>query len=277
MKKLILHADDYGFAPSISDGILKAYEFGLLKSASALVNFPCSQTYLNKAKETKLDLGWHLNLSLGLPLSAPKKIPSLVDHKGSFFSLKKLLLKSFLGLLDKKELELELRAQLKFLQTHYGPVSHVDGHQHIHVFPGIRETLKKILLEEKIPYLRLPREVNFFQGKRKLTRLFLALQKGSGSLFWKETKVQSPAFYGLGLGKDSHSLHAWTKLLSTIHKDCAEVMLHPGFLNKGENLYGDDFPGNREAELECLLSASFKELIATKNFECRSFRLLLEP
>ena len=57
MKKLILHADDFGLTEGINRGILTAFKQGVVSSASLLVNFSQSLPALRVGRAEGLDLG----------------------------------------------------------------------------------------------------------------------------------------------------------------------------------------------------------------------------
>jgi predicted glycoside hydrolase/deacetylase ChbG (UPF0249 family) len=57
-------------------------------------------------------------------------------------SLPGLVARSLLGLLDRREIKDEIERQLdRFELGLHAPPDHIDGHQHVHVLPGIRNVL----------------------------------------------------------------------------------------------------------------------------------------
>ncbi|KAF7652045.1 hypothetical protein LDENG_00102250 [Lucifuga dentata] len=55
--------------------------------------------------------------------------------------------------------ELELRAQVRLFKDLTGHLpSHMDGHQHVHVLPEVREVFAQVLSDVRIPYTRVPVE-----------------------------------------------------------------------------------------------------------------------
>ena len=132
---LILCADDFGLHASVSQAIIQLVQKGRLTAVSCMTNgldFAKSAPKLRALNDT-VQCGLHFNLTEGHFLSNPNK---------ACFSLNALLVKTHLGLLDKKLIMRELHAQLDAFVDSMGELpAFIDGHQHIHQFPGVREIL----------------------------------------------------------------------------------------------------------------------------------------
>src|SRR5262245_61335022 len=85
MKSLIVNADDYGRAPSVSAGIREAHLRGLVTSTTAMMNMPNMETELVAAQRLcpRLGLGVHLTLTAESPLLPPEQLPSLMALSGT--------------------------------------------------------------------------------------------------------------------------------------------------------------------------------------------------
>lgn len=143
MKAITLCADDYGQNPAISQAIIALAEGDRLSATSCLTNsfyWPNHAKWLLPLKD-KIQCGIHFNLTEGKPLSHQFK--SVYGDK--MFSLGNLLLKSFLSQLDLVAIEYELDAQIdRFIECMGFAPLFLDGHQHIHHFPVIREAVFSI-------------------------------------------------------------------------------------------------------------------------------------
>src|SRR5207248_2396181 len=93
----------------------------------------------------RLDVGCHVILVDGKPVLDASEIPSLVTRKpsGEQFheSLSAFAGRVLLGLIDPRQIEAEIRAQIRKLQASGIAVSHVDTHKHTHMFPVIYRAL----------------------------------------------------------------------------------------------------------------------------------------
>ena len=136
---LTLCADDFGLAPGISAGIARLAQAQRLTAVSCITNSPHwpEQAKRLQGLHESVDVGLHLNLTEGKPLSArlARRWPTLP-------SLPSLIARAHLRLLPQSELRNEMHAQLRaFMQVFGVAPRFIDGHQHIHHLPGIRETL----------------------------------------------------------------------------------------------------------------------------------------
>lgn len=135
-----LCADDYGLSYGVSAGILEALDAGRITAVSALVNGPrwpaMGLELVRRGRDA--DIGLHFNLTLGRPLSSmPKFAPN-----GEFPPLSQVVRMAFKKELPLDEIRQEIDRQFdRFEAVMDRPPDHVDGHQHIHVLPGIRTAL----------------------------------------------------------------------------------------------------------------------------------------
>ncbi|MES2098997.1 MAG: ChbG/HpnK family deacetylase [Pseudomonadota bacterium] len=134
-----LCADDFGLAPGISAGIARLAHAQRLTAISCITNSPHweASTALLKNLPDTVDVGLHLNLTEGRPLSArlARRWPSLP-------SLPRLIAQAQLRLLPLSQLRNEVHAQLAAFTRAFGrPPAFIDGHQHVHHLPGLRRVI----------------------------------------------------------------------------------------------------------------------------------------
>ena len=77
--KLIVNADDLGYSPHRDRGIFQAFYKGIVTSASLVVNGASSEQAVKEALSVGLEMGLHLNLTEGKPLT---NVPSMVNTEG---------------------------------------------------------------------------------------------------------------------------------------------------------------------------------------------------
>ncbi|MBL7685855.1 MAG: ChbG/HpnK family deacetylase [Deltaproteobacteria bacterium] len=266
MKRVIIHADDFGYSSSVNQGILKGMQTGRITSASTLTNFLNSTSEaLTLARLHTLDVGWHVNLTEGVPLSSPSEIPSLISSEGKFHPLKTFILKCYLRQISPEEIFRELSAQYEVFEKFSIKPSHIDGHEHVHVFPIISPIVRKIAYEHSIPFVRLPVEEGGVTIPRWMGRKFLSLQPGSKKTFWKISE-SIPAFYGFSLATVKDKKKAWEELFAKL-PSFSEVMVHPGDADDVR----DSFYNSRVDELNFLLSEDFKGLLQKYEIKLVSF------
>lgn len=147
MLKKIFNADDFGMTLGVNDAIKRAYEEGILNSASLMVN----QKYAAQAVEMaqnmpNLEMGLHLNLTNEKPAANPAEIPLLVGADGKlkngFVNL--LLLSVLKPKQFRTQVAKEVWAQTQKYLAFGLPLKHIDGHRHVHLIPAVFKVVKKI-------------------------------------------------------------------------------------------------------------------------------------
>lgn len=160
--KLILNVDDLGLHPAITRAALEGIKRGVVTSASVLANGPDIDYIAELAASGSfrdVSLGAHLNILRGVPISEPEEIPSLIGDDGIFLgSYTKLFYRYLLGKVDFGELELELRGQIKKLQSLGIEPSHLDSEKHIHAWPKLMKLVWRLAREHNISWVRRPVE-----------------------------------------------------------------------------------------------------------------------
>ncbi len=137
-KNIILCADDFGYNEEISEGLLKLAQMKRLSALSCMVNRAGFEPYVKDLLNLPrtIQLGLHFNLTEGFFLSQPDK---------ACFSLSKLVFKTHLRTLTSSFVEQEFIAQLeRFIYLMGKWPDFIDGHQHVHQFPLIRNKIIKL-------------------------------------------------------------------------------------------------------------------------------------
>lgn len=158
LQPVVFCADDFGLAPGVSEAISDLIRQGRLSATSCMSGcaaWPSHAALLREAVTTHpADVGLHLTLTGQRPLLPLRRLAP----RGGFLPLGRLLALSLAGAFPRDEFRGELRAQLDAFEEHWGaPPDYVDGHQHVHLLPGVREVLIEELVARYGPdrvYLR---------------------------------------------------------------------------------------------------------------------------
>ena len=146
-----LCADDYGIAPGVNTAIRELIVQGRLNATSVMVAAPGFQRsdavslgILNSG-ERRVAIGLHVTLTAPFkPLSANYR----PLREGAFLPLQEMLRAALLRRLDRGRLAMEIATQLKAFVTAFGRApDFVDGHQHVQLFPQVREALLTVVKE----------------------------------------------------------------------------------------------------------------------------------
>jgi hopanoid biosynthesis associated protein HpnK len=278
----IINGDDFGFSRGVNQGIIRSHQQGILTSTSLMVTGDAAQEAIALAKtHPDLAVGLHLVLVCGRSVLPPEQIPHLVDSQGNFPN------SSFLAGLRyqfhpaaRAELRQEIRAQLTKFQASGLPLSHVDGHLHLHIHPVVLQILVELAQEFNIRFIRLPAEE---LGKTlKLNRQDLLTKLVWSGVFgglrrYGEKLLTS---HGIGFAQRVYGLlqtgNVTEKyllgLIPQIQANLIEIYCHPAQFQAGEPLNGP--LGAGEAELAALLSEQVRELLTVNGFELTNIRKL---
>ena len=138
--KLILGADDFGRSTAINRAVEQACKAGMITSASLMVAGDAFEEAVDMARQMpSLAVGLHVVLVDGRAVLPPAAIPHLVDGERRFprDPFRAGLGYALLSRRGREELDRELAAQFERFASTGLPLSHVDGHCHLHVHPTV--------------------------------------------------------------------------------------------------------------------------------------------
>lgn len=146
--KLIICADDFAQSPEIDAAIVRLIENNRLTATSCMVNsphWPSSARLLTTEVRQKADIGLHLDFT----------------QFGYRYPHALLILLSLLRCLPKLAIYQSIEHQLDQFEAALGtPPDYVDGHQHVHQLPQIRQILLAVLkrrYDKQLPWIRIAR------------------------------------------------------------------------------------------------------------------------
>lgn len=148
LRTLMLNADDFGQSPGISHGIASLAHAGRLSATSCLSSSPqwSALAPTLRGLPSQVLRGLHFNLTEGVPLSA-----ELRQHWPRFPSLAQLVFRAHSRSLPKRALAAEFAAQLSAFTEGAGQwPDHIDGHQHVHHLPVVRDVFVRAVLDMKV-------------------------------------------------------------------------------------------------------------------------------
>lgn len=139
MKYIIFNADDYGYRPDISKGIIQSFTDGFLTSTTAMTTHITDYDIEVAKQNDKLGYGLHLNLTAGTALSENWR------SKYGEFTRPKLyqpgqfdrdLLIEYFNQFDSEDVFAEYEAQYnKFVELFGKKPTHIDSHLYTSSFP----------------------------------------------------------------------------------------------------------------------------------------------
>ena len=157
---LIVNADDFGMTAGVSAGILAAHSQGIVTSTSVLANGRALPVYAPRLLDAAmLGVGAHLAIvGEDPPLLSAAEIPTLLDVTGRFsLTWKHFLPRALAGRVDPDDIKREFTAQLEHVQGWGLPITHLDAHQHLQLWPRVGEILLALAAHAGIRAVRVPR------------------------------------------------------------------------------------------------------------------------
>ena len=146
MKSLIVTADDVGLDPGMTAGAIRAHREGIVTACSVVASGVAFEDAVARLKDVpSLEVGVHLALVEERSLTGlrmPRKYTSFLP----------LYLARVIGI---DAIERELRAQIERVLATGLRVTHLNGHQHLHVLPRVFAVVAKLARELAIPYVRI--------------------------------------------------------------------------------------------------------------------------
>jgi hypothetical protein len=142
-RRIWLCADDYGISPGVNRAIRDLIENRRLNATSVMVVGPAIGRDEVSALKTVAQANPRCAIGLHATLTAPFR-PLTMHFRpiegGLFLPHAKLLRRSLMGRLDFELIHTELMVQLAAFVDLFGrPPDFVDGHQHVQLYPGVRD------------------------------------------------------------------------------------------------------------------------------------------
>ena len=263
--KISICADDIGQDPAITQGCLHLFELKRISQISVLSQAPYvaqDAQSITLARSQGLQVGLHFNLTLPF------------GHPSFNMPLNQLILMSHLRLLPVEKILQSFDSQLKtFEDVFQFKPDFIDGHQHVHQFPQIREVLISQVLHhyaDKLPWIRstaLPSNTNQLPHAFKCNLLnFLG-----GSTFLHLLKQNNIPYNNGFLGvygfnaPDIHSYRALMLQWLSLAQEGALLMCHPA----NQQVENDGIGKQRPIEFNYLESNQFLDDLSLN--DCKIF------
>ncbi|MDB4917925.1 MAG: YdjC family protein [Gemmatimonadetes bacterium] len=259
MPRLIINADDLGFAPGVNRGIIETHLAGSLSSASMMVNTPAFHEAASLVRDTALTLGvgLHLNLIVGLPLG---QVPTLADPRtGQFYSLAELARRAATGRVSLRDVKRECDAQLQALAIDGIACTHIDSHRHTHALPGILPAVLASAREAGVRVVRRPLDKPTLGNPAAAAKMLVLRASWYAALRGvppadRDIVAASPAFRGIAMQGAADVQEQLLTILDELPHGTTEIMMHPGYDDVVLALQ-DPYRKEREREVAALCSA----------------------
>ena len=279
MKNLIVNADDLGWTDGVNRGILEAFHHGIVTSASLLANGAAFSGAVEAARSAPgLGVGVHLNLSNGPPVADREIVTRLLNDEGEFAGgPESLLLRRARRGLPLEEVETEWDAQIQKVRDAGITPTHLDGHKHVHMLPGLFEIALKLAKRHGIGAIRVSLETSSLRaalssGNKQNAGVILkqGVQARGLKLLARDAREQaehagiSTADYFCGIAQTGAlTREGVEQLVKNLPDGTTELMCHPGYADAALQKTSTRLQDSRQTELRILTDTQIRNLVAS--------------
>jgi chitin disaccharide deacetylase len=277
MRNLIVNADDLGWTAGVNRGIAEAHRHGIVTSTSLLANGSAFADGVKTASELPgLGVGVHLNLSDGAPIAPAERVKSLLNEDGEFAGgTESLLMRLTTKSLQAKEVEREWDAQIEKVRGAGIRPTHLDGHKHVQMLPGLFGIALRLAKRHGIAAVRVSHEASPLRtalsdgNESSGVTLKQGVQARGLKLLARDAREMadragiSTADYFCGIAQTGVLTKAGVqKLLSSLPEGTTELMCHPGYADEELRKTHTRLQESRQTELGILTDKTIRKSVA---------------
>ena len=292
MKNLIVNADDLGWTEGVNRGIAESHRKGLVTSTSLLANGPAFASALAvAAANPELGVGVHLNLSDGVPTAKPNEVPGLLNASGELEGgPESLLLRIASRGLELAQVEREWDAQIRKVRDAGINPTHLDGHKHVQMLPGLFEIALRLAKKHSIRAIRVAHEESKLRtllssGREQKPGAVLkqGVQARGLKLLARDAREMADhaglvtTDYFCGIAQTGFLTNEGVeRLLKNLPDGSTELMCHPGYADEELRRTSTRLQESRQTELQILTDSRIRKLVATQGIRLISYQLMGE-
>ena len=283
MKYLIVNADDFGYTPGVNRAIVEASRAagrGIITATSLLASGAAFDDAVEQARRVPaLDIGGHLNLVEGRPLSPTHQVAGLVDAAGNFLGAQRLTLQLVTGRATREQIERECGAQVERLLAAGIQPSHLDTHQHTHLHPRMAAAVAGTARRYGIQWIRRPFDSltglgRYGHWKRRVLASGLSVLAGSFDKIVRASGLNCVDHFTGFVLTGRLTIASLRATLENLPDGATELMCHPGYADAALAGASTNLLDQRERELEALCDPATQDTLRTQGIQLKSFREL---
>jgi len=278
VKNLIVNADDLGWTEGVNRGIAEAHAHGIVTSTSILANGGAFVSGVELALSRQgLGVGVHLNLSDGAPTAPRELVTTLLNDDGEFAGgPEAILVKLARRTIVLSEVEQEWDAQITRVREFGITPTHLDGHKHVHMLPGLLEIALRLAKRHQIGAIRVSHEASSLRaalaaGENQHAGMVMkqGVQARGLKLLARDAREQAErsgiatADYFCGIAQTGELTREGVgNLLRGLPEGTTELMCHPGYVDEDLRKSETRLQDSRRIEVEILTDKGIRNLVA---------------
>ncbi len=290
MRNLIVNADDLGWTEGVNRGIVEAHQKGLVTSTTLLANGRAYESAVGMAGQNpQLGIGVHLNLGDGQPVASRDEVRGLLNGAGEMDGWTEgLLLRIASRRLRMEEVEREWDAQIRKIRESGIAPTHLDGHKHVHMLPGLFELALRLAKKHGIRAIRVANEeaslrsalaagaaqkrgVVLKQGVRAWGLNLLARE--ARKMAEREGIATSEYFCGITQTGEL-TREGLEEFLEKLPEGTTELMCHPGYVDQELRRTATRLQESRKGELDILTNAGIRKIVASRGIRLINYGII---
>jgi predicted glycoside hydrolase/deacetylase ChbG (UPF0249 family) len=280
VKNLIVNADDFGWTAGVNRGIVEAFRNGIVTSTSLLANGAAFGEAVELFRRAAgLGVGVHLNLSEGAPVAERETVTTLLNNDGELTGgPESLLLRRARRGLQLDEVEREWDAQIQKVRDAGIEPTHLDGHKHVQMLPGLFEIALRLAKRHGVGAIRVSLEASSLRaalssgGKQRGSVVMKQGVQARGlKLLARDAREEAEragiatADYFCGIAQTGElTREGVEQLLKSLPEGTTELMCHPGYADDALQKTATRLQDSRQTELEILTDTGIRNLVASQ-------------
>ena len=272
--RVVVTADDFGLSRMVNEGITAASRLGIVRNTALLVNFPdvaASVACLRDAGD--LDVGIHLNLTSGPPVSKADQVPSLLGRSGTFPGLPGFLTRAALGRIHWGEVRRECEVQIELGFRLGCRFSSISSHQHVHMLPHFIGLTAILARSYSIPVVRLSRyhTAGGIGPRRLKTWALLPCALAARRILRRQCVMHNDYLLGILPASAERALAGLCAAVPGLPGGLGELVCHPGYVDVTLK-QRDCYAAGRFLELDVLTAPQLRAALRTNGIELTTYR-----
>jgi len=273
LKELCINADDFAQSRAIDDAVIYLAERKIISSTSALVLSPRWAQSAKELTNLPIQVGLHLDLT-----------SHFTDQFGCHHQLSELIYSAYTRQLSVQKLEKIIELQWdRFAEAYGRSPDFIDGHQHVHQLPIVRDALFSIISKkgwglQQNHWLRVC-HAQHWRGYKAMVISIL------GAKYFQQMASQigintNSDFAGVyNFDENSNLKKLWENWLDGLHGKNPLMMCHVAMPDKSnhqnvpDDMENDEIYSARVNEYKWFASESFQLLLNSKGYIVKGLTL----
>jgi chitin disaccharide deacetylase len=183
--------------------------------------------------------------------------------------------------------ETEWQAQIAKVRDAGVEPTHLDGHKHVHMLPGLFEIALRLAKRHGIGAVRISHEASNLRAALSAgeLRASVVLKQGVQArglkLLARDARMQadragvSTADHFCGIAQTGElTKEGLARLLQSLPEGTTELMCHPGYADEALRKTATRLQGSREKEVEILTDTKIRNLVASQGIRLIDYAFL---